>query len=202
MENKMLVGLLSILSQPLINSNVVVCLTGDGVGRMLEGLKLLKEGWAKNMLIVGSNSLLSSNPQAGADEIKNFLVLNNVEAWGVQDRITTAEGANTLEQAENASHACKKENWKTGILVASSYHLPRAFLTFLNTLEKMGHEMKIIPHASPSPWYGKNEEIAVEPAEGGRRFLEEELPRIVRYQEKGDITSWTQLEEYFRKYKM
>jgi len=73
------------------------------------------------------------------------------------DRVLLEETAqNTLEQAERVIDAAVDNDWHRLMVIASPYHIPRAFLTFLKVLQERGLDRKIeiLPDAADqAPWF-------------------------------------------------
>lgn len=66
------------------------------------------------------------------------------------------DAMNTREQAVNFVAHALKQGWKRAILVASPYHMPRAFLTILKAImeEDATERLHIIPvTAAQAPWW-------------------------------------------------
>jgi hypothetical protein len=70
--------------------------------------------------------------------------------------ILESESTNTREQAVAVVRLACDLGWRRLLLVASSYHAPRAYLTFLKELANVGHDKTIqlvsVP-CSQSPWF-------------------------------------------------
>lgn len=105
----------------------------------------------------------------------------------------------TLFEAELAVRYAKAQGWKSLLVVAPSFHLPRAAMTTASVALREAPDLRVLPYAgAPLCW----EESAVH-SQGmvGTRldFLESEMERIERYTEKGDIAPWDQLEKRFER---
>jgi len=67
------------------------------------------------------------------------------------------EAQNTRGQAEETIELAVEKGWKRLMLVASPYHTPRAFLTFLGVLQErdLAETIELLPDiADQTPWFG------------------------------------------------
>ena len=99
------------------------------------------------------------------------------------DIIIEENSQSTKEQAINIIELAKKSDWKKIILIASHYHQPRAFLTFLKAMRDAEVKLHIInAPARELSWFERNP--------WGRRFdlLDAEMEKIERY--KDDLASF------------
>lgn len=132
-------------SQPLLPADAAVVLCGeDGLARLRAGVGLLAQGATKGLLLSGGRS------EPPAILSANDLVPTALSMGVGLDRIALeTAGTNTAEQARAvASRACM-EGWRRMLLVASGYHLPRAFLTFLKAWAGPG---RLIPFCAYAKW--------------------------------------------------
>ena len=105
----------------------------------------------------------------------------------------------TPGQAAVAARVIEQELFKTALLVTAAYHQPRAYMTLLRALTKRGIDkcVKLFPRPYRLPgddWAAKDRALKDEKP-WARAFAEEELPKILAYQQKGDVSSWKELEE-------
>lgn len=122
-----------LFAAPLRTSNALVVLAGeDGKARLEAGLQLMRHGVAPRLLITGGRHEPPAILGAGALEDEAL------SAGCAPDRLMVETRArNTREQAEETIRLALAEEWDAITLVASAYHLPRAFLTFVATLGQM-----------------------------------------------------------------
>ena len=144
--------LMVLANGPLIRSDAVAVFLGeDSEERLAVGIELLASGGAPEMFLSGG----IENPprQRSAAAMSPKLLGKGVAPTAVYE---DNEAQNTHEQAENlVAHAVEKD-WHRIILVASPYHLPRAFLTVVKSLESAAllHEVHVIPiAASQTRWW-------------------------------------------------
>lgn len=138
-------------------ADVIVWLQGDRYDRGRKALSLLSNGWSNKVLLSGNNVLVGAKTAKGTDNIN----LIDMKAWlerkGVPSRqiILDDRSFNTAEQAKNVIRLAIKKRWKKIILVASFYHQPRAFLTFLKSSREQQWRGKIINQPTRVNWTRK-----------------------------------------------
>lgn len=103
---------------------------------------------------------------------------------------TQVDAANTVIQAEWTAEMVKELDIDSLTLTVSPYHLPRAYLTLLNSLLKRGLKVALIPDPTPTSLGEPVPELGIPASEMGAG----EMERILAYQEKGDVASF---ESYF-----
>lgn len=174
-----LIKLMAVTYNDLIDeSDVVVCLEGDGYNRIEKTVELFKSGLAKNIVISGG---FNSPPFCLHAEIlaqefikkgipKNKIILEKVSQ-------------NTYEQGLEVLKIVQKNKWSKIILVASHFHQPRAYLAFLKAME----DLKLKVHIFNAPakdllWFEKTDA-------GPTRIqlMEDELEKIKEYTQKGHL---------------
>ena len=132
--------------QPTRYGEAIIVLCGqDEDQRAFVGVKCLRDGAAPMIVLTGHSA-------PG--------VAKKVLGCGVApDRILIEDAShNTREQAVNTVALAMEHGWTKLILVASPYHMYRAYLTFLQALNERG-VAKVI-HLMPVPatqlsWWGK-----------------------------------------------
>lgn len=168
-------------------SDVIVCLEGDGLNRAKKTIELFKEKWAKNIVVSGGyNNPPFSIP---AKDLAKFLIKKGIP----QKRIILEENSqNTYEQSLEVMKLVKEKNWEKIILVASYFHQPRAYLTFLKTMKNLNLKIQIFnTSVRELPWFNKT-------SLGPNRFqlLELELKKINQYIKKGHLVAIREALEY------
>lgn len=170
-----------IFNEPLSKADVIVLLEGDGYARLPHAVRLHQEQWAPKIVVSGGarNRLYGSFP---AHKLVAKLIKMGISP---ADIIIEAASQNTRDQAVNIIIMAKENGWEKLLLVASPYHQPRAFLTFLKAMQDARAKLHIInAPARELPWFEKNP--------WGRRFdlLEAEMERIERY--KNDLALFSE----------
>ncbi|PJE64584.1 MAG: hypothetical protein COU90_01970 [Candidatus Ryanbacteria bacterium CG10_big_fil_rev_8_21_14_0_10_43_42] len=190
---------MALLTQPLEKADAIAVFTGDGRTRVTHAHEIYQRGLAPLLMITGADDLLSANPQANAEDYAHYLIEQKSMS---RDRIVTDAtdvnpdfGKTCLGQAASIVYESRKRGWQTIILVASHYHIPRAYMTLLKICLKETFDLRIIAAPSRLPWFSGTE-IKVHPVEPWLRFWDEEWPRITTYQDKGDVATWGELGEY------
>jgi len=179
---------MAIVSNDLIKrSNVIICLEGDGYSRIEETTKLFKEKWAPMVVISGGYSKppFSIPARNLAKEIKR-------KGVPPQKIILEEKSQNTYEQAYEVLKIVKEKKWKRIILVASHFHQPRAYLTFLRAMKDLNFKIQIFnaPARKPS-WLNKTSLN-----KNRLQLLEEEFKKIKKYTKKGHLVAIKEAIDY------
>ncbi|MBK8006779.1 MAG: YdcF family protein [Gemmatimonadetes bacterium] len=195
--------LAQLFTQPLRRADLVVVLAGEDAAARLElGLQLFRQGGAPLLCLAGGRH----EPPAilGARQLE----ADAIAAGLAPDRIVREDASqNTRQQAVETLLAADQRDAHTLLLVASSYHLPRAFLTFLARLRELERlwrdpaatvaRIRIIPvAASQSRWD--------ECPPGGDRtraqLFHVEGVKIAEYQALGHCATYAEGLEYFKRW--
>ena len=172
------VKLMAITSGGLLKkADAVVCLEGDGQIRIQKSLELFKKKWAP--IIVVSGGLRSSLSSIPAEKMAELLIKEGVPKNKI---IIENISHNTYEQAIEVMKIIRDKKWKKIILVASKFHQPRVFLTFLKVMEKFKLEIRIFNAPADHLWFKKTKW-------GSNRIslLSKEFDKIEEYQKKGHL---------------
>jgi hypothetical protein len=118
--------LVQLYTTPLARADAVVVLCGeDATPRMEVGLQLFRQGAAPTLLLSGGHH---EPPRwLGAEHLADECIGKGLAPSRI---VVEPTSQNTREQAEAVMAIAKEREWRSLLLVASSYHLPRAFLTF------------------------------------------------------------------------
>jgi uncharacterized SAM-binding protein YcdF (DUF218 family) len=161
---------------PLLRGDAIIVLCGeDGRERANVALELLRQQAAP--LVVLSGGIDDEPRYQGAITLAAML-----EARGVPpERVRLEwESQNTREQAVACVEMMRDAVWTRVLLIASAYHMPRAFLTFLKALQEAGLDDEVqlvaVP-ASQVPWFGAPQGLDVSRFE----LLAEEFRKIDAY---------------------
>jgi uncharacterized SAM-binding protein YcdF (DUF218 family) len=174
----------------LVRSDAIIYLEGDGLNRTSRVAELYHAGWADKVVFTGGayNEHYGSLPYSlVAPGLEKEIDANAI--------ILDEESMHTRQQAENMIRMCRKNSWKSLILVASHYHQYRAFLTFLKVLteENLHRIVRIInAPADQLDWFRDS-------GYGGSRYLllEKEFEKIDDYFANGHIASYEEAIKYF-----
>jgi hypothetical protein len=168
---------------------LIVLLGEDAVPRMELARQLLTARVAPYLLLSGG---LDDPPRRiGADRAASML--------GLPDSclVIENESQNTHEQAEYATRIIQERGWKRVILVASAYHMPRAFLTFVHALgvAELSDKVNIVACASAqSRWADPPSGVTASRAD---LFLTER-EKTFRYRAMGDVATEETAIEYLK----
>lgn len=160
-------------------ADIIIWIQGDRYDRAAKTLSLYKKGWAKKILLVGNNVLVGEKTAETTDNIS----LIDMMAWLIKKGVRRSaiicddQAFNTYDQAANAIKLAIKRGWKRMILVASFYHQPRVFLSFLKNVREKKWLGKIINQPTKINWRKKP---------GGRTMsaaavANEEINKIKKY---------------------
>jgi uncharacterized SAM-binding protein YcdF (DUF218 family) len=142
----------ALFNGPLLRADAIVVLTGDGDTRLPTAAELVHQQAAPVVLITGG---LDNPPYS----LPASVMKGKLMGLGVAPRVIEIdyEAMNTWEQAQNTVRTAVERGWGRILIVASPYHAPRAFLTFLKALKAVGKESEVhiltVPTAD-APWFG------------------------------------------------
>lgn len=148
---------------PIMPPDAVVLLAGEdamprlqkAVGRFLElkrwaMSKALK--WYQPMIVVTGGR--HDEPRWwGAEKLAPKLIGQGISHSKI---LIENEAQNTREQAEKMVDLAEEKGWTVLMIVASPYHMPRAFLTFLQVLleRELDGTIELLPDsADQTPWF-------------------------------------------------
>lgn len=178
-----------LFNDPLEKADVVVMLCGDGFNRISATTEVYRNKWTNKVVISGGSENLSYG-SIPAPIIKQKFTEDGVP---LENIVLEDKSQNTKDQAVNVLELASKEKWNTIILVASHYHQPRAFLTFLKQLKKNNSNLKIINHPARNlSWSEGNK--------WGKRIdlLKSEFEKIEEYGRLGDVSDFEEGVEYLK----
>ncbi len=136
---------------PLLTADAIVLLAGeDSQPRADVAFGLFTRGAAPGILVTGRAT--TDGPHTSADDAATMLMAHGC----APDRITVDRQAeHTRGQALRLITAARAGDWRRILLVASAYHLPRAFLTVVKALDEAALTLHVVPvAASQAPWFG------------------------------------------------
>ncbi|OGJ37871.1 MAG: hypothetical protein A2182_03115 [Candidatus Pacebacteria bacterium RIFOXYA1_FULL_38_18] len=170
-----------IFNEKLTKTDAIVLLEGDGLNRITQAVNLYHQGYSKKIISSGGliNKPLGS---VSSKALVSELIKQNVKR---KDILIENKSMNTREQALEVIPILEKNNYKSIILVASHYHQPRAFLTFLKVV--LDNKLDITIFNSPArelSWFSNNP--------WGKRvdLLALELEKIDKYSKLGHIATF------------
>jgi uncharacterized SAM-binding protein YcdF (DUF218 family) len=169
-----------------VRADAIVWLQGDRYDRADKVLDLYLSNFAPRIALTGNDVLVGTEPRPDETNI----TLGEMREWliarGVPDSTIRidSDSMNTREQAIHVMEMAA--TWRAILLVASPFHQPRAFLTFLQRAREIGWSGRIVNQPADLPW-------DVPPA--GRTkpaldYLPEEFAKIRSY--GGHLADWTE----------
>lgn len=169
-----------VTSQRPEKADVIVWLQGNMYDRGRKVLELYQAGFASQIVITGNNTRVVEDDSVGVDDLAHWL-----EERGVDERaiILDKQSLNTYDQATQVIKLACGRGWFAILLVGSTHHQLRAFITFLHQAHLERWEGRIINQPAAIPW---------DTRPSGRRettgeAFQEELDKIERY--KNEIAS-------------
>ena len=195
---------------PEETSDAVVWIEGDAKDRAEKTIEVFNHyGQEPNLILSGG---LEGNPyRPDADKYPNG---GNIPSWKMKEEflkrnipenkiILEDESLNALDQAINVVNIAKERGFNSIVLVASMWHQPRLFLTFVKQL----HEQNVLDIElinQPETKYSLDREI---PGRGKNttEMIKEDLWRITRYNDNNTVAvaekGLKYLENFDKKYR-
>lgn len=174
--------LIDLFSHPPLAGDAIVVLCGeDAIPRAEKALWIFRELQGSAPIVL-SGGKADGEHLTSAEQLKNWYVGKGV----ARDRlIVENDSQNTREQAMEVLDLAEEKGWKRLLLVASSYHLPRAFLSFVAQLGSSGIRLVPIP-ANQSDWDQSPAGIQMT----RRQLRGQEMVKIDLYHAMGHCASW------------
>ena len=179
--------------QPLRYGDAAILLCGeDAEPRLAVATEILLKGAARVVVLSGGKD---DPPRwIGAHRLGPMLMGKGV----AHDRLFfDAASMNTHEQAEACVAHAISEQWHTLLLVASAYHIARAFLTFLAELDRSAQAdtIRLVPVApGHTPWFRAPEGMTATRLE----LYMGELAKIDAYAALGHVASYARGAAYLQ----
>lgn len=176
------IKLMAIVNNDCIKeSDAVVCLEGDGYNRINQTAKVYNQGLSKCIVVSGG---LDNPPFClPAELLAKKLYEKNIP----KDKIIIEKNSqNTQEQGVGIMKMVKEKNWTKIILVASHYHQPRAYLTFLKAMKDAEIEIQIFNSpARELSWFSQTSWKGL----SRLQMIEDEFNKIDEYTKKFHLIS-------------
>ncbi len=183
--------LAALYTGPLLRADAVVVLAGeDAQPRLDAALQLLAQQGAPTLVLTGG---VDDATRTGAEKLRAQAMGRGVKFDSIR---TDTVPTNTREQAEDVVAMARVEDWHRLLLVASAYHMPRAFLTFVQALLDVGaeYDIDVVPVPAYDAWFAPPEGLRMERIE----LLAVEEQKTELYQAKGDVASYDDGLAYLR----
>lgn len=184
-----------LLLTPSQKGDVAIWLQGDRYDRGKKILELYNNGLTKKIVLTGNNKLLNSKLRPGEKNISLRSMYTWLKKRGVKEKniIIEDKSFNTKDQSENIVLLAKKKRWSSILLVASSYHQPRAFLTFLKSASRLKWKGLIINQ----PFFIEENKIPSGKSETTKKLFFKENKKIILY--KNDLFNTVGALRYIKK---
>jgi RimJ/RimL family protein N-acetyltransferase len=170
-----------VMNQSPCQADAIIWLHGNRFDRCPKAYELYEKKFAALIVLSGNNKLIGPDTRPGQNEAS----LEEVKDWflerGVPDSaiIVEDQSMNTRDQAVNILSMAIKKDWQTLLLVGSTDHQLRAFLTFLKRANEIKWNGKIVNQPA---------ELGMELTPGGRsetvaQILNSEIAKLNTYQD-------------------
>lgn len=195
-ENSALSRLFKLMDEQKIEkSDAIVWLEGNILDRVYKCVELMEKKYAKDLLVSGGAQKGGDPP---IETIKETFLKEGIPENAM---IMETASTNTKNQTLNVLQIVKEKKWKKIILVANPYFKFRTFLNFVSELKKQGLEddLEIVNAPADLSWFRtpsgarKNDEIEL--------LDREEIPRLIKYAEVGDVATPSEGIAYLEKWK-
>lgn len=160
-------------------AEVIVWLQGDRFDRAEKVLQLWQEKFAPLIIITGNNVLIGTGPRPGETNCSLPEMYEWLREHGVPEESISIDDTafNTREQAEYTLTTAYKNKWQKIILVGSTHHQLRPFLTFLKYAQEIGWKGKIINQPAYCGW----DQIPSGRNKIAREIFADEVQKIITY---------------------
>jgi hypothetical protein len=180
---------------PPAASDAIVVLCGeDGMPRYRTAFHAFKMGLAPVIVLSGGKHDDSHIDAKHAE----LALIGSPYGVSPDKLITESASQNTHEQAVNVIEMAQDKGWTKLLLIASAYHLPRAFLTFIHTLAIEGANLiRVVPVAAASTsWQCPPDGLEL----SRERLFQGEDDKIAQYQQAGHVASYASGIAYLKRW--
>lgn len=174
--------IVAIASNDIIKkSDAVIWLEGDGLTRMNEVVRIYNAKLADFIVVTGG--FVGSRPfTVPAPELAEELYKKGISKEKV---IVENSSQNTFEQGTEAMKIVAQRSWYKIIIVASHFHQPRAYLTFLQAMENAKLKIQIFNSPTRDLSWFKETSLGKNRCE----LFADETQKLDEYTKKGHIYS-------------
>ncbi|NLG68753.1 MAG: YdcF family protein [Firmicutes bacterium] len=125
-----------------VPADAIVVLGGDWQGRIQQGIRLYREGWAPLLLVTGGMAIAPGRVQAA-------YLAEVARRAGVPSQaiLTQRESRSTWEDAALTVGLARERGWRRVLLVTSDWHSRRAAMVFRRGWGPAGVEVRSVPSA-------------------------------------------------------
>ncbi len=125
-----------------VPADAIVVLGGDWQGRIQQGIRLYREGWAPLLLVTGGMAIAPGRVQA--DYLAEVARRAGVPSQAI---LTQRESRSTWEDAALTVGLARERGWRRVLLVTSDWHSRRAAMVFRRVWGPAGVEVRSVPSA-------------------------------------------------------
>lgn len=165
-----------VTTQQSEKADAIVWLQGNMYDRGKKVLELYQAGFAPWVVVTGNNTRVVDDDTVRVDDIVQWLKERQVSE---DVMVIDKESLNTYDQAVNTIGIVKDRAWKKILLVGSTHHQLRAFLTFLHQAQIQKWNGRIINQPINIPWDAKPSGRRVT----ARGAFVQELNKLERYKD-------------------
>lgn len=169
----------TLLRQKPISADVIIFLQGDRFDRIAKVQSLFNNSFADSILITGNNVLIGRGKRREENDVHLLKLKKRLINKGVPETVISIDerSMNTLDQAINTIKKAKEQKWLKMLVVASPFHVLRAYLTFVRQAIEQGWKGNIVMQCADKAWEmppGGREKPAIE-------ILKIEMEKIKKY---------------------
>ncbi|MDR7418905.1 MAG: YdcF family protein [Armatimonadota bacterium] len=134
------VGDFLVVNDPLEQADAVIAISGNGPERLTTAVALLRDGFARVLIISGGPYVLGRRPRNSAEVMRDEVLAAGVPAAQVlmDDRATS-----TYDNAVGAAALMRTHGLRTAFLVTSPYHTRRAAVIFRRVFHADGLRVRV-----------------------------------------------------------
>ncbi len=179
-----------ISQQELQQADAIVLLAGDRFHRVSKVAELYHAGLAPFVVVT------SSADDWDYGSLPSRKLVPELVKLGIKEVNIIAEetAAHTRAEADSTLRMAKEKGWTSLILVTTPYHQYRALLTWIKALNDNDVNIEL--------FMGTTQTFPEFKEESEDETLQREMERIKLYQDKGDVASWKEGEDYLKKRNM
>jgi uncharacterized SAM-binding protein YcdF (DUF218 family) len=130
-----------VTSQAPCKADAIVWLQGNEYDRGEKVMELFDAGYAPRIIVTGNNVNKVDIGSVTVEDIREWLISHEVDTGSI---VIDDQAMNTRDQGMNVAKIAKQLGLQSLILVASTHHQMRAFLTLLRQSELVGWNGTII----------------------------------------------------------
>lgn len=142
--------------------DAIAILGGNSYERGLEGFKLYQEEWSEMVVCTGGNIPTVFDAMDTviyeSELTRSMLIKKGIPQ---EDVIALKTATSTREEAVELVNWCRENNWKSLMVVSSTFHTRRVSKTFETAFEGSG--INLVFRAAPSQNYDENRWWEAEP---------------------------------------